>query len=142
MTVALATIRDKKKIEKYDSQIPPNRLGECINYNLVYVLRGEESGGAIVGILRYSLFWQSIPFIDRLYIDEAYRGKGYGTLMMGYWEKAMRRMQYRYGMLSTQEDETAKFFYENLGYKKIGAFLPPEQSAHELIYIKSLSMAV
>ena len=124
MTVALATIRDKKKIEKYDSQIPPNRLGECINNNLVYV------------------FWQSIPFIDRLYIDEAYRGKGYGTLMMGYWEKAMRRMQYRYGMLSTQEDETAKFFYENLGYKKIGAFLPPEQSAHELIYIKSLSMAV
>ena len=50
----------------------------------------------------------------------------------------MRRMRYQYGMLSTQEDETAKFFYENLGYKKIGAFLPPEQSADELIYLKTL----
>ena len=138
MTVELATIHDIKKIKKYDSHIPSNRLGECIDNNLVYVLHDEEHGNAIVGILRYSLFWQSIPFLDRLYIEEEYRGKGYGTLMMGHWENAMRRMRYQYGMHSTQEDETAKFFYENLGYKKIGAFLPPEQSADELIYLKTL----
>mgnify|MGYP002645034328 FL=1 len=138
MTVELATIHDIKKIKLYDSHIPPNRLGECIDNNLVYVLHDEERGNAIVGILRYSLFWQSIPFLDLLCIDEKYRGKGYGTLMMGHWEEAMRRMRYQYGMLSTQEDETAKFFYEKLGYKKIGAFLPPEQSADELIYLKTL----
>ena len=62
MTVELATIHDIKKIKKYDSHIPSNRLGECIDNNLVYVLHDEEHGNAIVGILRYSLFWQSIPF--------------------------------------------------------------------------------
>jgi hypothetical protein len=25
----------------------------------------------VVGVLRYSLFWQTIPFLDLLYIDEA-----------------------------------------------------------------------
>ena len=138
MTIELATIHDLKIIEKYDSHIPLNRLGECIYNNLVYVLHDQERGNAILGILRYSLFWQSIPFLDLLYIDEKYRGRGYGTLMMEHWEKSMRRMHYQYGMLSTQEDETAKYFYENLGYKKIGAFLPPEQSAGELIYLKTL----
>ena len=46
---------------------------------------------------------------------------------------------YPYVMLSTQEDETAKFFYEKLGYRRIGAFLPPEQDADEIIYLKELT---
>ena len=73
-----------------------------------------------------------------LYIDENYRGKGYGRQVMAHWETAMRTMQYKYVMLSTQEDETAKFFYEKLGYRRIGAFLPPEQDADEIMYLKVL----
>ena len=42
-------------------------------------------------------------------------------------------------MLSTQADETSKFFYEKLGYRRIGAFLPPDQDAQELIYLKELT---
>ena len=48
----------------------------------------------------------------------------------------MKRMGYPYVMLSTQEDETAKFFYEKMGYRRIGAFLPPEQEADEIMYLK------
>jgi ribosomal protein S18 acetylase RimI-like enzyme len=84
------------------------------------------------------LFWQSIPFLDLLYIDEAYQGKGYGRQMMAHWESAMQAMGYKYVMLSTQEDETAKYFYEKLGYRRIGAFLPPEQDADEIMYLKTL----
>lgn len=36
----------------------------------------------------------------------------------------MQRMKYKYVLLSTQEDETVKYFYEKLGYRRIGAFLP------------------
>lgn len=50
----------------------------------------------------------------------------------------MRTMKYPYVMLSTQEDETAKYFYEKLGYRRIGAFLPPEQDADEIMYLKEL----
>ena len=64
------------------------KWGECIWNQLVYVLYDEKK---IVGVLRYSLFWQSIPFLDLLYIDEAYRGKGYGRQMMEHWESVMQR---------------------------------------------------
>lgn len=84
------------------------------------------------------MFWQSIPFLDLLYIDEACWGKGYGTQMMEHWEAAMKRMGYAYVMLSTQEDETAKYFYEKLDYRRIGAFLPPDQEADEIMYLKEL----
>ena len=135
MEIRLADSKDKQKILKYDNHIHPNKVGECIRNQLVYVLCEEKR---IVGVLRYSLFWQSIPFLDLLYIDEVYRGKGFGRQMMAHWESAMRAMDCKYVMLSTQEDETAKYFYEKLGYRRIGAFLPPEQDADEIIYGKEL----
>ena len=148
MIIELAQGKDKQKIAKLDNHIPSPRLGECIWNGQVYVLKDDsiKNGGQnhrvkapVVGVLRYSLFWQSIPFLDLLYIDEAYRGKGFGRQMMAHWENAMGKMGYKYGMLSTQEDETAKFFYEKLGYHRIGAFLPPEQEADEIMYLKTLS---
>ena len=135
MEIRLANRNDQQGVIKYDSHIHHNTVDKCIQDQLVYVLCDEEN---IVGILRYSLFWQSIPFLDLLYIDEAYRGKGYGRHMMDHWEAVKQTMQYEYVMLSTQEDETAKYFYEKLGYRRIGAFLPPDQDADEIMYLKML----
>ena len=135
LEIRLANRNDQQGVIKYDSHIQPSTVDKCIQDQLVYVLCDEEN---IVGILRYSLFWQSIPFLDLLYIDEAYRGKGYGRHMMDHWESVMQTMQYEYVMLSTQADETAKYFYEKLGYRRIGAFLPPDQDADEIMYLKML----
>ena len=135
MEIRLANRNDQQGVIKYDRHIHHNTVDKCIQDQLVYVLCDEEN---IVGILRYSLFWQSIPFLDLLYIDEAYRGKGYGRHMMDHWESVMQTMKYEYVMLSTQEDETAKYFYEKLGYRRIGAFLPPDQDADEIMYLKML----
>lgn len=135
METNLALLKDFSAVQKYDSHIPSDRLRDCIQCRQVYVLR-DASG--IVGVLRYSLFWQSIPFLDLIYIDEFYRGKGDGRQMMEHWESAMAELGYKYVMLSTQEDETAKYFYEKLGYHRIGAFLPPEQAADEIIFLKVL----
>lgn len=135
MEIRLAVAKDKKKILKYDRHIHHNKVGECIYNGLVDVLC---DGSDIVGVLRWDLFWQSIPFLDLLLIDEAYRGQGWGRKMMDQWEGTMKAMGYPYVMLSTQEDETAKYFYEKLGYHRIGAFLPPEQEADEIMYLKEL----
>ncbi len=135
METNLALLKDLSAVQKYDRHIPSVRLRDCIRDHQVYALRDASS---LVGVLRYSLFWQSIPFLDLIYIDESYRGKGYGRLMMSHWESAMAELGYKYVMLSTQENETAKYFYEKLGYHRIGAFLPPEQTADEIMYLKEL----
>ena len=147
MIIELAQSKDRQNIVKLDSHIHSARLDECIGNGQVYVLKDEsiKNGGQNrrltdpgAGVLRYSLFWQSIPFVDLLYIDEAYRGKGFGSQMMSEWEQAMKSRGYKYVMTSTQADETAWRFYEKLGYRKVGGFLPPEQDADEWIYLKQL----
>lgn len=135
MNISLAINKEKKKIEKYDSHIHSNKLGECIYNQFVYVLRDEKK---IVGVLRYSYFWQTIPFLELIFIDESYQKKGYGKKMMIYWENLMSVMGYKDVMLSTQEDETSKYFYEKLGYKYSGKFLPPNQDVYELMYTKKI----
>lgn len=135
MEISTAVSQDFQAIQTFDRHIPADRLAACIADGQVYVLRHAEH---IIGTLRYSLFWQTIPFLDLLYLDEAHRGMGYGSRMMAHWESAMAERGYRYVMLSTQADETAKYFYEKLGYRRIGAFLPPEQEADEIMYLKEL----
>ena len=133
MEIRLAVAEDIGGICRYDSHIPHLRLEKCIESGFVWVLC---DGAAIVGVLRFSLFWQTLPFLDLMYLDDAYRGHGWGTRMMACWEENMKAAGYDHCMLSTQEDETAKFFYEKLGYRRIGSFLPPEQEAVEIMYLK------
>lgn len=59
---------------------------------------------------------------------------------MARWEAEMAKEGYSYVTLSTQEDETSKFFNKKLGYQPIGAFLPPDQEARELLYGKSVPL--
>lgn len=150
MTIELAQSKDKQKIERLDTHIPSQRLDECIKKAQIYVLKDDSIKNdsqnhrlkdPIVGVLRYSLFWQTIPFLDSLYIDEAYRIQGFGTAMMNEWERAMTTCEYEYVMTSTQADEQAWRFYEKLGYRKVGGFFPPKQEAEEWIYLKRLEQS-
>lgn len=135
MTIQRAQPEQLEQLRRYDRHISEDRLLHCIRDGFVYAIHAE---GKIAGILRCSLFWQTIPFLDLLYLDENVRGKGIGTAAMAHWEAEMGRQDYHYVMLSTQEDETAKGFYEKLGYRRIGAFLPPDQDPQELMYGKEL----
>ena len=129
MEIRLAVAKDKKQILKYDSHIHHNKVGECIYNGLVDVLCDGEK---IVGVLRYNLFWQTIPFLDLLYIDEAYRAQGWGSRMMADWEETMKRMGYPYVMLSTQEDETAKFFLKRSATAASARFCPRNRTRMKL----------
>ena len=136
MTIRTAVPADLDGIRNYDRHIPVSRLDDCIRRAQVDVL---EDDGMIRGVLRWNLFWQSLPFLDLIYLDDSLRGQGWGTEMMARWEEAMAEQGFRHVLLSTQEDELAKFFYEKLGYRLCGSFLPPDQEARELMYRKELN---
>ena len=135
MIILNATENDLPQILTYDRHISRERLARCIRDGLVYVLRTQNT---LIGVLRYNLFWETIPFLNLLYIDEAHQNKDLGRRMMAHWERAMQLQGYSHVLLSTQADETAQFFYEKLGYRRAGAFYHPAQDAEELIYLKDL----
>ena len=130
-----ATNADLCKFLKLDQHITPDRLKTVISEGRAFV---AEADGNILGVLRFSLFWESIPFLDFIYIAPSCQKQGVGRSLMAFWEGKMKKCGFRFCLTSTQEDETAKFFYETLGYVKTGAFFPPEQNAVELIYQKKL----
>ena len=144
MRIETAKPNDIPKIQNLDRHIPSARLLECVDNARVLIMRDcsntdcKELEAPIAGVLRYSLFWQTIPFLELLYVDEKYRRQGVGAGLMDFWENAMRSLKYKYVLTSTQADEDAWRFYEKLKYSKVGSFLPPEQEAEEWIYLKSL----
>ena len=94
-----------------------------------------------VGIMRYNLFWDMVPFLTFLYIDDACQRKGFGRQAMLHWENEMRKQDYKMLMTSTQVDEEAQHFYRKLGYMdKGGIFLDntPFEQPQEMFLIKVL----
>ena len=77
--------------------------------------------GEPVGVMRYNLFWDNIPFLTMINIDESFQGKGIGKQAMLYWEDRMKKAGYNLVMTSTQIDEQAQHFYRKLEYVDKGA---------------------
>ena len=97
--------------------------------------------GNQIGVMRYNLFWDIIPFLTFIHIDEGYQKKGFGRQVMLYWESEMSRLGYNMVMTSTQVNEEAQHFYRKLGYiDKGGIFFDntPIKQPQELILIKIL----
>ena len=139
MRITRAKVKEKVKVMRLDPLCPPKELTEQLSIQKVYALWDDKR---IVGVLRYSLFWQKIPFLDHIMIDPDYRSRGLGKRMMAHWENIMGVAGYSHVMLSTQEDEDAQEFYKHLGYKQIGSFLPPVQDVNELMFAKRISRKI
>jgi ribosomal protein S18 acetylase RimI-like enzyme len=90
-----------------------------------------------VGWLRYGYLWDTVPFMNMLFIAEEKRRKKLGTKLVTYWEKEMQKRGHGMIMTSTQSNEQAQHFYRRLGYQDAGALLLPGE-ALEIIFLKSL----
>ena len=111
--------------------------------NKVYTKRGYvlSLNNKPVGLLRYNLLWDSVPFCTMIFIDCQYQGKGYGKQLIQYWENDMKRRGYEMLLTSTQVDEKAQHFYRKLGYKDCGGFvidIPQYAQPMEMFFIKSI----
>lgn len=108
---------DKEAWFRLDKHLLNDEFEKKVRDKQGYVLLEE---GKVVGVLRYNLFWDSIPFCTMLFLDEKYRDKGYGTKLMSHWEHDMKKQGYDMLLVSTQADECAQHFYRKLGYKDCG----------------------
>ncbi len=126
--------KDYVFLKKNDSDIENKVLKEKIKAKEIIVLK--ENGQAI-GWLRYGLFWDIIPFMNMLHIEERYRRKGLGKQLVLFWENAMRKCGHKLVMTSSQSNEKVQHFYRELKYKDAGSLLLPKEPL-EIIFIKYL----
>ncbi len=133
--IRYADIQDLPVLKEYDRHISESELRTIIPAKRVLVM---YQGDRFMGWLRFGLFWDSIPFMNMLYILEGYRGKGNGTELVSFWEKEMAKEGYGRVLTSTQSDERAQFFYRKIGYTECGALLLPKEPL-EMFFIKELT---
>lgn len=113
-------VEDKDFWFSYDYHMSEDEFYKKVRDKMGYVIHIDNKP---IGLLRYNLFWDNTPFCTMLILDEEYRGKGYGRLLMEFWENEMKSMGYGMTMTSTQVDENAQHFYRKLGYKDKGCLL-------------------
>lgn len=131
-------LEDQEFWYRLDKHLPKQEFERKVREKRGYVLLSDRNP---VGLLRYNLFWDNTPFCTMLYIDEGSRNKGYGKILMEYWEKDMKELGYDMLLTSTQVDEEAQHFYRKLGYKDCGGLLidiPEHVQPMELFLIKSI----
>ena len=113
-------IEDKDFWFSLDKHLSEKEFENKVNNQRGYVLFADTIP---IGLLRYNLFWDNIPFCTMLFVDWNYQGKGYGKKLMKYWENDMKSQGYGMLLTSTQVDEKAQHFYRKLGYKDCGGMI-------------------
>jgi GNAT superfamily N-acetyltransferase len=138
VTVRHASEADKAFWLSLDRHLPEGAFERKLASRHAFVL---EVAGEGLAILRCSLFWESIPFCDLLYVAEGERRRGRGRALTEHWEREMKRLGFRLVMTSTQADEEGQHFWRRLGYRDCGSFIlpfPGYEQPPELILAKPL----
>lgn len=134
MHIRIATKTDINILSSYDTHISKEELANSIALSRVYII---EEDTLFVGWLRYNLFWDNTPFLNLIYILDAYQKQGYGRMLLSFWEEQMRKSKYKCVMISTSSVEDAQYFYQKLGYQEIGGFHYLDDP-YEILFLKQL----
>jgi GNAT superfamily N-acetyltransferase len=134
MILRYAEMGDYGWLKDHEQHISDETLRKKITDGEVFV---AQEGGALPGWLRYNLFWDNVPFLNKIYVIEGCRKKGIGKELLGRWEEEMKRRGYSHVLTSTQSDEEAQHFYRKMGYTEIGGMKYLEEP-YELIFFKTI----
>jgi ribosomal protein S18 acetylase RimI-like enzyme len=122
--IVVATNADYDQLAHLDHHVTPKVIAQKITNGEILVARRD---GTVIGWLRYGYFWDSIPYMNMLVIQEPYRRQGIGTQLVTTWEQGMRTRGVPEVLTSTLANEYSQFLYRKLGYQDCGALLLPSE---------------
>ncbi|NBC70948.1 GNAT family N-acetyltransferase [Paenibacillus sacheonensis] len=136
MNIAAASESDYDYIRERDRHLAERLIRSKIQAGEIYMLLHDD--GTRIGWMRYGYFWDNTPFMNMLWIDEPYRGKGTGKQVVLHWENEMLEHGFKLVMTSTLANEGAQHFYRKLGYADAGCLLLPGEPL-EILFIKAIA---
>lgn len=98
---------------------------------------GIEEDGKIVAGLDACVTAFRILYVSTVFVEEAYRRKGYGKRLMEEMENRARKMGVNLIRLDTFSWQ-GKEFYEALGYEVVGSYENPTDGYAEFFFIKRI----
>ncbi len=135
MRIAFAEPEDLDYLAREDHHVQRGVIEQKIERREIVVLHHD---GRRAGALRYGYFWDEIPFMNLLWVQQELRGRGFGTRLVAFWEDEMRQAGYEEVMTSTLSSERAQHLYRRLGYEDCGCLLSTDEPL-ETILLKKLA---
>lgn len=132
--IRTATEEDMDFLLAHDRHVEPHVLTRVVDEGRASVL---EEGGELRGWLRWSLFWDELPFLNMLFLLEDHRGRELGSTLLDEWERSMLAAGHSRVLTSTASDERSQHLYRRRGYLDSGVLLLPGEVA-ELLLTKNL----
>ena len=130
-----ATHKHFEWLKARDNHISEVNLKHKISAQEIIVAESED---VILGWLRFGFFWDSIPFMNMLYIEDRHRGEGIGKRLLEFWESEMKKQNHKFIMTSSQANEDAQHFYRKFAYSDVGSFTLPGEP-QEYLFVKRFS---
>ena len=130
--VIYAEQADISDIEAFDKHISMEMLDKAVLDKRVLVFKTAE---IVMGIARWNYFWDSIPFLNMLYVPDGYTHHGVGIALLKFWENEMKSQGHNRVFTSTMTQEKGQHFFRKFGYRDIGT-LYDEGEGLELILEK------
>ncbi len=112
--------QDRAFVLSLDPSIGDKRYEGYVYTKSAYVLWENEQR---VGLLTHCVLWDTLPFMNLLYVQAEYRRQGFGKQAIVEWEREMKKMGYSMVLVSTRVDEQAQHLYRQLGYVDCGGLL-------------------
>lgn len=98
---------------------------------------GIEEDGILIAGLDACITAFKILYVSTVFVDEAYRRKGYGKMLVEEMEKRARKMGVNTIRLDTFSWQ-GKEFYEALGYEAVGHYENKIDGYAEYFFVKRL----
>lgn len=136
LRIIYATEADYQYIREHDRHVLESLIAQKLRQKEIYLFKSDNDD--TIGWMRYGYFWDNTPFMNMIWIDEPYRGKGFGRTAIRFWEEEMMQKGFRLVMTSTLSNEEAQHFYRKSGYRDSGCLLL-EREPLEMIFTKNLS---
>lgn len=113
---------------------------QYITYKMEGSIRlGIEEDGKIVAGLDACVTAFKILYVSTVFVEEAYRRKGYGKRLMEEMENRAKQMGVNLIRLDTFSWQ-GKEFYEALGYEVVGSYENPTDGYAEFFFIKRIEL--
>ncbi len=104
------------------------------------VVAVSKSTSSIVGHLRFSVLWSTVPFLELIFVSPKYRSRGVARQLLGFLEIELRERGYVALLSSSQTDEPEpQRWHVHMGFHTNGIIENiADDNVGEIVYRKML----
>jgi len=135
--ISVGRADDLDWLRSVDRHVPEAWIRRCLALDEYLIARRE---GHAAGVLRHSLFWGVIPFMDFVFVEESSRGQRIGSALFEVWQRTMRERGAQMLMTSSMADELEpQAWHRRNGFSPAGSLnFGRFQPAPEVFFMKPL----